>query len=72
MNLTVHLQDKDFHVPGKEVYQGVPDTLPRLYENRMPPKQDQAKQKVKTATLSALQPKQHLSNARLLLIIIQA
>jgi hypothetical protein len=38
----------------------------------MPPEQDQAKQKVKTATLSALQPKQHLSNARLLLIIIQA
>jgi hypothetical protein len=54
-----YLQDQDFHfyhVPGKEVHQGVPDSLSRLCENYMPPKQ------VKTATRSALQPKQHLSN----------
>jgi hypothetical protein len=61
----LYLQDKDFHlhhVPGKEVHQGVPDALSRLCENHMPPKQVPEIQKVKTATLSALQPKQHLSN----------
>ncbi len=46
----------------KEVHQGVPDALSRLCENHMPLKQVQETQKVKTATLSALQPKQHLSN----------
>ena len=61
MNLTylnVTLQDKDCHlchVPGKEVHQGVPDALSRLCENHMPVK-------TTTATLSALQPKQHLSD----------
>ena len=57
----LYLQDKDFHlchVPGKEVHQGVPDALSRLCENHMPAKPEQ----VRTATLSALQPKQHLSN----------
>ena len=38
------------------------DALSRLCENHMPPKQVQETQKVKTATLSALQSKQHLSN----------
>jgi hypothetical protein len=36
-----YLQDKDFylcHVPGKEVYQFVPDALPRLCDNHMPEK----------------------------------
>jgi hypothetical protein len=58
----LYLQDKDFHrchVPGKEVHQGVPDTLSRLCESHMP---GQDSQKVKTATLSALQPQQHLAN----------
>ena len=57
----LYLQHKDFHlchVPGKEDHQGVPDALSRLCENHMPAKPEQ----VRTATLSALQPKQHLSN----------
>ena len=61
----LYLQNKDFHlyhVPRKKVHQRVPDTLLRLCENHMPPKQVQETQKVKTATLSALQSKQHLSN----------
>ena len=36
-----YLQDKDFylcHVPGKEVYEFVPDALPRLCDNHMPEK----------------------------------
>jgi len=61
----LYLQDKDFHlchVPGKEVHQGVPDALSRLCENHMPVKQDAETRKTTTATLSALQPKQHLSD----------
>lgn len=52
-------EDKDFHlchVSGKKVNQGVSDALLRLCENHIPLKQDSEK----TATLSALQPKQHL------------
>ena len=61
----LYLQDKDFHlchVPGKEVHQGVPDALSRLCENHMPAKPESEKKQGRTATLSALQPKQHLSN----------
>jgi hypothetical protein len=62
----LYLQDKDFHlchVPGKEVHQGVSDALSRLCgENHMPVKQDAETRKTTTATLSALQPKQHLSD----------
>ena len=60
----LYLQGKDCHlchVPGKEVHQGVPDALSRLCENHIPVKQDAETRKT-TATLSALQPKQHLSD----------
>ena len=61
----LYLQHKDFHlchVPGKEDHQGVPDALSRLCENHMPAKQEPEKKQGRTTTLSALQPKQHLSN----------
>ena len=60
-----YLQDKDFHlchIARKEIHQGVPDALSRLCENHMPPKQGQETRKEKTANLSALQLKQHLTN----------
>ena len=61
----LYLQDKNFHlyhVPGKEVHQGVPDALSRLCENHMPAKQEPERKQGRTATLQALQPKQHISN----------
>jgi len=60
-----YLQDKDFylcHVPGKKIHQGVPDALSRLCENHMPATQESEKKQGRTAALSALQPKQHLSD----------
>ena len=65
MRWKLYLQDKDFHlchVPGKEVYQGVPDALSRLCKSHMPVKQDAETRKKTTSTLSALQPKQHHSD----------
>ena len=56
----LYLQDKDFHVPVKEVHQGVPDALSRLCENYMPVKPVQAGQPGSPVILAALQPKQSL------------
>ena len=61
----LYLQDKEFHfyhVPGKEVHQGVSDALSWLCENHMPAKQKPEEKQERTVTLSALQPKQHLSD----------
>ena len=61
----LYLQDKDFHlchVPGKEVHQGLPDALLRSCENHLSAKQEPEKKQGRTATLLALQPKQHLSS----------
>ena len=49
----LYLPDKDFYlcyVPGKEVQQGVPDALSRLYENDM----DKEEHQQRTVTLLAL------------------
>ena len=56
------LQDKDFHlmhVPGKEVHQFVPDALPRLCENNMPPKA-LAGDASSTMLLAAMEPTFHI------------
>jgi len=58
------LQDKDFYlcqVPGKEVHKGVPDALSRLCENMMPARQDKEEHQQRAVTLSALQPRQAIT-----------
>ena len=49
------------HVPGKEVYQYVPDALSRLSENYMPPKAAVATSS--HGILAAMEPTFHIPNA---------